>query len=43
MRKYLGTANTYTVYDEAGHWLGDYDNTGAALQQAIWLDDLPVG
>ncbi|WP_163838427.1 RHS repeat domain-containing protein, partial [Pseudoxanthomonas sacheonensis] len=32
-----------TLYDEAGHWLGDYDNTGAALQQAIWLDDLPVG
>jgi YD repeat-containing protein len=32
-----------TVYDEAGHWLGDYDATGNALQQAIWLDDLPVG
>lgn len=43
VRKYLGTANTYTVYDEAGHWLGDYDSTGAAIQQAIWLDDLPVG
>ena len=43
VRKYAGTANTYTLYDEAGHWLGDYDNTGAALQQAIWLDDLPVG
>lgn len=43
VRKYAGTANTYTLYDEAGHWLGDYDNTGIALQQAIWLDDLPVG
>jgi len=43
VRKYLGTSNTYTIYDEAGHWLGDYDSTGAALQQAIWLDDLPVG
>lgn len=43
VRKYLSTANTYTVYDEVGHWLGDYDSTGAALQQAIWLDDLPVG
>ena len=33
-----------TLYDEAGHWIGDYDNTtGAPLQQAIWLDDLPVG
>jgi len=38
-----GKTNTYTLYDEAGHWLGDYDTNGAALQQAIWLDDLPVG
>ena len=43
VRRHLGTANTYTVYDESGHWLGDYDSTGAAVQQAIWLDDLPVG
>ena len=43
VRKFLGTASTYTLYDETGHWLGDYDNNGAALQQAIWLDDLPVG
>jgi RHS repeat-associated protein len=35
--------NTYTLYDESGHWLGNYDANGAALQQAIWLDDLPVG
>jgi RHS repeat-associated protein len=33
----------HTVYDEAGHWLGDYDVAGNAIQQAIWLDDLPVG
>ena len=43
VRRYLGTANTYTVYDEAGHWLGDYANTGAPVQQAVWMDDLPVG
>ncbi|WP_241685100.1 RHS repeat domain-containing protein [Xanthomonas euvesicatoria] len=43
VRRYLGTANTYTLYDEAGHWLGDYDTNGAPKQQAIWLDDLPVG
>ncbi|WP_221899371.1 RHS repeat-associated core domain-containing protein [Xanthomonas sp. GW] len=35
--------NTYTLYDESGHWLGNYDANGASLQQAIWLDDLPVG
>ncbi|WP_246432365.1 RHS repeat domain-containing protein [Xanthomonas theicola] len=38
-----GAATTTTVYDEAGHWLGDYDGNGAPVQQAIWLDDLPVG
>ncbi|WP_249255885.1 RHS repeat-associated core domain-containing protein, partial [Xanthomonas graminis] len=43
VRRFLGTTNTYTVYDEAGHWMGDYDTNGKALQQAIWLDDLPVG
>ncbi len=43
VRRFLGTTNTYTLYDEAGHWLGDYDNNGAPKQQAIWLDDLPVG
>ncbi|NIJ80173.1 RHS repeat domain-containing protein [Xanthomonas cannabis] len=43
VRRFLGTTNTYTLYDEAGHWLGDYDTNGAPKQQAIWLDDLPVG
>jgi uncharacterized protein RhaS with RHS repeats len=32
-----------TVHDEAGRWLGDYDASGNPIQQAIWLDDLPVG
>ncbi|MEL1263637.1 RHS repeat-associated core domain-containing protein [Pseudoxanthomonas putridarboris] len=43
VRRYLGAANTYTLYDEAGHWLGDYDSSGSPIQQAIWMDDLPVG
>nr|WP_258079515.1 RHS repeat-associated core domain-containing protein [Xanthomonas arboricola] len=43
VRRFLGTTNTYTLYDEAGHWLGDYDTNGAPKQQAIWLDDLAVG
>ena len=38
-----GPDQTYTLYDEAGHWLGDYDSSGTPIQQAIWLDDLPVG
>ncbi|WP_242112271.1 RHS repeat-associated core domain-containing protein [Luteimonas aquatica] len=43
VRKSLDTTNIYVVYDEAGRWLGDYDSNGRAIQQAIWLDDLPVG
>ncbi len=41
----------YTLFDPAGHWIGDYDENGKALQQAIWLGGrgpspgqaLPVG
>lgn len=43
VRKWAGTTNRYTLFDESGRWLGDYDDNGVALQQAIWLDDLPVG
>lgn len=43
VRRFLGAANTYTLYDESGRWMGDYDNAGKLLQQAIWLDDMPVG
>ncbi|MBB1060046.1 RHS repeat protein [Marilutibacter spongiae] len=43
VRRHLGFVSTYTLYDEAGHWVGDYDSSGTPLQQAIWLDDLPVG
>jgi RHS repeat-associated protein len=30
------------VYDEAGHLLGEYDGTGALIQETIWLGDTPV-
>lgn len=43
VRKYTDTYNRYVVYDESGHWLGEYDSNGATIQQAIWMDDLPVG
>jgi len=43
----MGSANTisavYFVYDEAGHLIGEYDGTGAVIQETVWLDDLPVG
>ncbi len=38
-----GSATSMFAYDEAGHWLGEYDSAGAAKQQVIWLDDMPVG
>lgn len=34
---------TYTLYDEFGNWIGDYDGAGAAKQQAVWFGDFPVG
>ncbi len=44
VRKYAtSTTNVYSLYDEAGHWLGDYNNAAAATQQVIWFGDLPVG
>jgi len=33
---------TYFVYDEAGHLLGEYDQTGTLIQEIVWLNDIPV-
>ena len=40
--------NQYTVYDETGKPIGDYDyvaasKTTASIRELIWLDNLPVG
>ncbi|QQP94377.1 RHS repeat-associated core domain-containing protein [Lysobacter enzymogenes] len=35
--------DTFTLYDETGNWIGDYDGAGAAKQQAVWFGDFPVG
>ncbi len=43
VRKTGSDEDTVTLYDEAGRWLGDYTVNGQPMQQAIWLDDLPVG
>jgi RHS repeat-associated protein len=32
----------YFVYDEAGHLIGEYDSTGALIQETVWLGDIPV-
>ncbi|ALN60868.1 Rhs family protein [Lysobacter enzymogenes] len=38
-----GSPLSYTIYDESGNWIGDYDANGAAQQQAIWIGDAPAG
>ena len=43
VRRVNGADDTLNVYDEAGHWLGEYDAAGVPRQQVVWLDDLPVG
>jgi len=42
VRKTIGAANTYFVYDEAGHQLGEYDNAGVLIQETVWFGDIPV-
>jgi RHS repeat-associated protein len=36
----LGT--TVFVQDEAGHLLGEYNGSGALIEETIWLGDIPV-
>ena len=43
VRHHVGTTSTYALYDEAGHWVGDYAAGGSATQQALWMDDMSVG
>ena len=42
VQRFIGKSSTYLLFDEQGHWLGDYDDAGKPKQQAIWLGDLPV-
>lgn len=38
-----GSAGTVlTVFDEAGHLLGEYNSTGGLVQETVWLGDTPV-
>jgi RHS repeat-associated protein len=36
------TGANYTVYDEAGHLLGEYDASLNPIQETVYLGDLPV-
>jgi RHS repeat-associated protein len=37
-----GGGKTNFVYDPAGHLLGEYDATGAVIQETVWVGDLPT-
>ncbi|RTL88502.1 MAG: RHS repeat protein, partial [Hyphomicrobiales bacterium] len=36
------STDTYFVYDEAGHLIGEYNSSGARIEETVWLGDLPV-
>jgi len=40
--RYIAGDTRVSLHDEAGHWIGDYDASGRPIQQAAWLDDIPV-
>jgi RHS repeat-associated protein len=42
VKKQGPTSATVFVYDEAGRLWGEYSDTGALIQETVWLDDLPV-
>lgn len=42
VKKTTGGTSRYFVYDEAGHLLGEYNNSGVLIQETIWLGDTPV-
>jgi len=41
VRKSSG-GDTYFNYDEAGRLIGEYDSTGAPIQEYAWLGDIPA-
>jgi RHS repeat-associated protein len=42
IRKSGAGGTTLLMYDEAGHLLGEYDGTGALIQETVWMGDTPV-
>jgi YD repeat-containing protein len=42
IRKATASTTTLFVYNEAGHLVGEYDGTGAVIQEIVWLGDTPV-
>ncbi|MFO1350159.1 MAG: RHS repeat-associated core domain-containing protein [Gammaproteobacteria bacterium] len=40
--KKTAASNSYFAYDEAGHLLGDYNGSGVALTETVYVGDLPI-
>jgi RHS repeat-associated protein len=40
--KGIGTSLTYFAFDEGGRLIGEYDGTGASIQETVWLEGTPV-
>jgi len=45
VEKYLtgnSAATQFTIFDEAGHQLGDYDGSANRVRENVWMDGMPV-
>jgi RHS repeat-associated protein len=42
VRKQVGSTTILFIYDESGHLLGEYDASGALIQETIWFGDAPA-
>jgi len=42
VKKATGGAAIDFAYDEAGHLIGEYDSSGAPIEETVWLADTPV-
>ncbi len=42
VKKSNGSTTVYFMYDAAGHLIGEYDASGALIEETVWLNDTPV-
>ncbi|MBK8164193.1 MAG: hypothetical protein IPK65_13970 [Gammaproteobacteria bacterium] len=43
IKKTVSGTSTLYIYDEQGQLIGEYDNTGTAINETVYLDTQPVG
>jgi RHS repeat-associated protein len=42
VKKVAGGTTTYFAYDSQGHLIGEYDGSGVAIREVVWLGDQPI-